>query len=472
MQGVSNQISGADGKVLISASANNTLIYYAVDSLGNVETTNTLYALLDLTSPTVNAGSDKAAKVTFNTTNSTDRTPIASATDSESGIRNISWTANSSSVVFSSNNTLSTLINATVEGTYTIYLNVTDNVNQSTVKNFTFVWDTTLPTEPTVTLSKTGTIYTGDTLTFSCSGSTDNLGIVTYTKNSVSTSTAGSFSATCTATDDAGNSRSASEGYTVSNRQSTSSGGGASGLAPREVAQSVIYSLLAKGITQVAFSKGGLGVLSVDIDTKEATSDVSITATSLTALPTDVPAISGTAAPAKTYGYLKIDHTNLDNSKIGSAKIKFKVEKSKLSADGFNPEDVALYRYTIQWDKLTTAKVSEDATYYYFEAVSPGLSYFAIGTFKQAAVTPKPQATPPAETPAAEPAPAETPAVTTPTEKITAPVITPPEKTSGNLWLISIVILIVIAAGMFFWFSREKPSDENEGKEAHHRKKE
>lgn len=79
-----------------------------------------------------------------------------------------------------------------------------------------------------------------------------------------------------------------------------------------------------------------------------------------------------------TYKYLNITST-IPNSKIANVTIKFKVEKSWITANDINSSTIALERYVNgQWVKLTTTKLSEDSTYIYFEAQSPGLSVFVI----------------------------------------------------------------------------------------------
>jgi PGF-pre-PGF domain-containing protein len=78
------------------------------------------------------------------------------------------------------------------------------------------------------------------------------------------------------------------------------------------------------------------------------------------------------------YKYLNIT-TTVPSSKIANVTIKFKVEKSWITANDINSSTIALERYVNgQWVKLTTTKLSEDSIYIYFEAQSPGLSIFAI----------------------------------------------------------------------------------------------
>jgi PGF-pre-PGF domain-containing protein len=106
----------------------------------------------------------------------------------------------------------------------------------------------------------------------------------------------------------------------------------------------------------------------------------------------DMPAEIAIAAPGAIYRYLEIVKENITDNDISSVTITFRVEKAWIAAQGINENTITLKRYNSEnggWISLPTAKVSEDATYVYFSATSPGLSYFAVsGT----AMTPAPAA--------------------------------------------------------------------------------
>lgn len=63
LNNISGKINGSSGNVLINTSGNNTLIFYAVDGSGNVETQNTIYALLDKISPNITSFTLSATSV-------------------------------------------------------------------------------------------------------------------------------------------------------------------------------------------------------------------------------------------------------------------------------------------------------------------------------------------------------------------------------------------------------------------------
>jgi PGF-pre-PGF domain-containing protein len=106
----------------------------------------------------------------------------------------------------------------------------------------------------------------------------------------------------------------------------------------------------------------------------------------------DRPGEIAIAAPGAIYRYLEVVKENITDNDIGSVTITFKVEKAWITAQGIDENTITLKRYNPEnggWVSLPTAKVSEDATYVYFSATSPGLSYFAVsGT----AMTPAPAA--------------------------------------------------------------------------------
>ena len=82
------------------------------------------------------------------------------------------------------------------------------------------------------------------------------------------------------------------------------------------------------------------------------------------------------------YSYLEIDLTS-DGEAIEEGvvdiKIDFKIEKSWLDTNNIDKDSVILLRFkNNEWHELETSVKSEDNTYVYFNAISPGTSTFAI----------------------------------------------------------------------------------------------
>ncbi len=78
------------------------------------------------------------------------------------------------------------------------------------------------------------------------------------------------------------------------------------------------------------------------------------------------------------YDYLSIEpNTNTDIVQ-GSFKVSFKVEKDWLRDHDIPSEVIVLARYKENWYDLPTKILGEDNSYFYYEALTPGFSYFAI----------------------------------------------------------------------------------------------
>lgn len=104
-------------------------------------------------------------------------------------------------------------------------------------------------------------------------------------------------------------------------------------------------------------------------------SNPSITIEKLTDTPSSMPSSEGSA-----YSILRISKTFSDGD-IDGVIIEFAVPSSWLVSEGVLPDDVKLRRYSgEEWTTLPTMFTSSDVDNYYYEAESPGLSYFSIAT--------------------------------------------------------------------------------------------
>ncbi|RLE38902.1 hypothetical protein DRJ17_02615 [Candidatus Woesearchaeota archaeon] len=70
--------------------------------------------------------------------------------------------------------------------------------------------------------------------------------------------------------------------------------------------------------------------------------------------------------------------TNIPTENILVAKVRFEVSKLWISNNGINVNNVTLARYNGSWNELPTKVIREDSQYIYYEAETPGFSYFAI----------------------------------------------------------------------------------------------
>gem|GEM_PF-2983221 len=114
----------------------------ATDLQGNTSAVTSVSALLDNTTPTVNAGAD----VTITTSALFTRT--ATAYDGGSGIASYLWTKQSGAgtITFGTPNAIGTTIGASANGVYVIRLTVADNATNSNYGEFTLTWALPGPT--------------------------------------------------------------------------------------------------------------------------------------------------------------------------------------------------------------------------------------------------------------------------------------------------------------------------------------
>lgn len=137
-----------------------------------------------------------------------------------------------------------------------------------------------------------------------------------------------------------------------------------------------IPSIPAKGESNFSIDSKALVVTGMKIKAVNALSNVHVVVTKLDARPTELVS----DAPGVVNQYIKIERNlTIADADIEKVTINFKLEKTWISANSINESTVALYRYAgDKWNKLETAKTTEDGAYIYYEAVSPGLSVFAV----------------------------------------------------------------------------------------------
>ena len=296
-------------------------------------------------------------------------------------------------------------------GAYNITFNATDangNVNQS---NTTFtVSDTTSPngaTSITSSASTTGAIITitgvnesvnatvwygtqnttaartssAITTTFSTSPSVTitlstiteaqpyyyNVTLCDYQGNCKGNATVYSFTQTATA----------AAAAAASSSSGSSGGGVAAGAASNvQSSKAQVWSSIAAGTSlTMTVNKAQIGITEVTIsNVANELKNVELKASSLNDNP-----VSASAA-GRVFQYLQINKKNMGDEDVTGITIKFRVTKTWLSENGLTQGDIALWRYkNNMWAMLTTTMASSDETYVYYEAETPGFSYFAIG---------------------------------------------------------------------------------------------
>ncbi|GEM_PF-6527886 len=289
------------------------------------------------------------------------------------------------------------------EGGYDIHINLFDQSGNTSVilQNRTFIDRS----PPSMSISRTPSaseVTGGTSVNVSCTA-TDAIGNVTITITDPSGSTAltvtgqtsnttitrshtapsssGSKDIDCYGQDAAGNRALISSDYTVPSSSSGSSGSGSGGGGGGEGGAAISLVLNTWDIIKAgnASSWSGLlltsGIISrIDLEVFSDAQFVQLTVSEISK-PTNITFTE----PGKAYQYYNIYAKNLQQSNIKSGKIYFQVLQSWLTANGFDADDIALYRWTgSSWQKLDTKKETSTAFIKKFSAITSGFSYFGI----------------------------------------------------------------------------------------------
>jgi len=108
---------------------------------------------------------------------------------------------------------------------------------------------------------------------------------------------------------------------------------------------------------------------SIQLMTKRDLSNVKIVV-----MPSSVPQAIETG---KAYAYIEIS-ANVSDNDLKEVRINFQVPKNWIEANGLSEDSISLYRFAGKWVRLETKKISSDPSFVHYQALSPGLSYYAI----------------------------------------------------------------------------------------------
>lgn len=81
------------------------------------------------------------------------------------------------------------------------------------------------------------------------------------------------------------------------------------------------------------------------------------------------------------YSYFQLTTKNIQDTDLEKAEIQFRVTKEWLTQNNVNPYNIILQRYTTTWTQITPQIIKDDTKYYYYSALTPGFSWFAITSF-------------------------------------------------------------------------------------------
>ena len=260
------------------------------------------------------------------------------------------------------------------EGTYIFNVTANDSAtNSNSTSSRTFYLDGANPTA-TATCTRTE-IYEADAFPCSCSG-TDAISTVTTSQSTTGsltdTTLIGAFTYSCTATDAAGNTATSTKQYTVLNV-----GGKAGSVVPGLPERKHSFSKIMPGAAGIVKDfDSTFGIKEIQINVNNEAQNVQITVTKHDGKPAEV----SVSKSGKVYQYLQIEEQNL-GTKLDSAKVQFRVEKSWASSNSLDKDEVAVYKFgeaAGKWNELQTTFSSEDSTYYYYDTELDSFSYFAV----------------------------------------------------------------------------------------------
>jgi PGF-pre-PGF domain-containing protein len=213
----------------------------------------------------------------------------------------------------------------------------------------------------------------------------------------ISGSTAGSYTITATITGN-GQTLTTSQSVTVSAASSGQQTGSPGGGSPGGTTTNVTKVLLAKGNANITIPSVAAGKMTnvsitktenvafrqINISVVNSVNNIKIVITKLAGSPASVTHI----IEGKVYHYIQIDKTNFTDTDLSKVYIKFAVNKTWLTDSEVDKTNISLYRWTNnKWNELTTTFLSNDSSEAFYQAESPGFSYFLIGT-KGGEVTP------------------------------------------------------------------------------------
>ena len=377
-----------------------------VDSAGNVNTTwinNTTRTTLDLTPPSISLLAPgnittKNTTLLFNCS-ATDNYNLSNLTLYTNLTGN--WQKTNSTNVSGTSAWANWTISNISDGLYIWNCLGYDTSNNSAfaTTNNTFRIDTTPPNVTLVSPIDQKTT-TSSTILFNCSAEDNiNLSNVSFygnfggswalleTRNISGNSSWANFTRSlsdgtyiwnCKAWDLAGNSVFASSNRTIIKTSSvtTSSGGGGGSAAAPLPQESVQIGNVKSGSEIIKEFKNSDKIYVSEVKLK-AKNNINNAIVKVIRYLSKPGLVSEPKNPA--FAYLSIEPINFNDTSIEDAEIKFKVNKSWVESKGINKDEVILLRYSNEsWNTLETKYVYSTSTGYYYEAITPGLSTFAI----------------------------------------------------------------------------------------------
>ena len=247
---------------------------------------------------------------------------------------------------------------------------------------------------------------------------------------------------------------------TTTTNTTTSSSSGGGGAASNTTTNATVtkesqsFSSVAATPLTLKFTKITNGITEIELTTLFNKNSVQMSVSDGTK-----PSAGDPVSTGAVYKYIDIAKTNSVDSDFSLIKIRFKVPKTWITTNNIDSLKVSLYRYNSGWDKLLTTQTSSNSTYYYYEAISPGFSTFAVAG--EAAPSVPAQESTPTSTPAPTGTPETgnatgTPSTGTPSGTANVPSV-PVGSTDANTIVGIVVLVLAVLFGIVYHFFLTKP---------------
>lgn len=277
-------------------------------------------------------------------------------------------------------------------------------------------------TAPTADAGSNQSVTAGSSMSFDGSASSDNRKITKYEwdvdddskyeltgeKPSHTYSSTSSKTVTLRVTDGNGNTATDTVKVDVSSSGGGDSGGGDSdssgGTSDTNSTETQTETTVTKTnvTTNVEVSNAGNASVTVDVSAKSKKGNVSVDQMSVSTNDTEgytlnvsshdqnpgtTPSPTETEVGSDPVGYVQVDHS-VPDERIGNVTFNFAVSTQTLEERGLDPDEASLYRYHDgSWQQLSTTHLETADGNAMFEAVSPGLSTFAVGATERADIS-------------------------------------------------------------------------------------
>jgi PGF-pre-PGF domain-containing protein len=236
------------------------------------------------------------------------------------------------------------------------------------------------------------------------------------------------------------------DGGSSSSSSGSGGGGAGGGGATSRYIATASWAGMQKGIRTMSISSKYIPFTKLEIDVKApVTGEASITVKMLNE--SEKPTVE--LLPGKVHSYLKITTTKITDENINNVKIKFKLPQSWFDKNSLGLDNIALYRYAGKWAPLPTKRIDYINETAYYEATTPGFSYFGIAE-KQAVKQEEPEqplVTTDEGTEQETPSPEQQPGTEEAKERAKQNILPP---------VLYAIIAVVLVGGIIFLISRKK----------------